>query len=167
MGDSITLTYASVEHIEIGDDGHYHIHVPTFFEFGSFSNERIDYIFDTGAFITVLTIKAAKFLGFADKYTIRENVLLDGFTGSCLVDIKDIPGMVIGGRRLENVNVAVPHVDTDMNILGLNVIELFKYYIDTENDMIYFADNPTPSIEEQLRCGKVHILSPEMKSKLS
>ena len=38
MGDFITLKYASVEQIEIGNDGHYHIHVPTFFEFGSFSN---------------------------------------------------------------------------------------------------------------------------------
>ena len=56
---------------------------------------------------------------------------------------------------MEGVKVAVPHVYTDINILGLNVIELFKYYVDTENDMIYFADNPNPTIEEPLRCGKV------------
>ena len=166
LSNSLTFNYAAAERLIIEDDGHYHIQIPTFYEFGNFSNESIDYIFDTGAFITVLTLKVARFLGFADKYTIRANVTMDGFAGSCLTDIKDIPGMVIGGRRLESVKVAVPQVDTDMNILGLNVIELFKYYIDTENDMIYFADNPAPSIDKQLRCGKVHILSPEMKSKL-
>ena len=64
---------------------------------------------------------------------------------------------------MEAVKVAVPHAITDLNILGLNVIELFKYYVDTENDLIYFADNPNPTIEEPLRCGKVHILSHDMK----
>ena len=130
-----------------------------FYDFGSFSNYMVDYIFDTGAFITVLTRDEAELLGFIDKYTIQANVVLEGFSGSCLVDIKDIPGLIIGGRRLEGVKVAVPQSETDKNILGLNVIELFKYYIDTENDMIYFADNPNPSIDKHLRCGKVHILS--------
>ena len=75
--------------------------------------------------------------------------------------------MVIGVRRLEGVKVAVPKEIIGASILGLNVIELFKYYVDTENDLIYFADNPTPTIEEPLRCGKVHILSPDLKLKLS
>ena len=166
MNNSLTFNYTAAERLRVKSDGHYHIQIPTFYEFGSFSNESIDYIFDTGAYITVVTRKVAQFLGFIDKYTTQSNVTLDGFAGSCLVDIKDIPGMVIGGRRLEGVKVAVPHVDTDINILGLNVIELFKYYIDTENDMIYFADNPNPSIEEQLRCGRVHVLSPASRAKL-
>jgi len=51
--------------------------------------------------------------------------------------------------------------------LAVSAIELFKYYVDTENDMIYFADNPNPTIEEPLRCGKVHILSSDLKLKLS
>ena len=159
LDNSLTFNYASAEKLAIGSDGHYHIHLPTFYEFGSFSNERIDYVFDTGAFITVLTRKEAALLGFIDKYTIQTNVPLDGFAGGCLVDVKDIPGMVIGGRRLEGVKVAVPQVNTDINILGLNVIELFNCYLDTENDMVYFSDNPNPTIEKPLRCGKVHVIT--------
>ena len=81
---------------------------------------------------------------------------MSGFIGGCLVDIMNIPGMIIGGRRLEGVKVAVPQVDTDTNILGLNVLENFKYLIESENDLIYFAQNPTPNIPEPLRCGKIH-----------
>jgi hypothetical protein len=83
------------------------------------------------------------------------------------VDIKEIPGVIIGGRRLEGVRVAVPHIKTDVNILGLNVIELFKYYVDTEDDMIYFAQNPTPSIPELLQCSKIHLVSADLSSTLS
>ena len=159
MNNSLTFTYSAAERLSVVKDGHYHIRVPTFYEFDSFSNERLDYIFDTGAFITVLTREWATLLGLLDKFTIQTNVPLGGFAGSCLSDIKDIPGMIIGGHRLEGVKVAVPHVYTDVNILGLNVIELFKYHVDTENDMIYFADNPNPTIEESLRCGKVYTVS--------
>ena len=166
LGSSLTFAYASAEELKIKGDGHYHIHVPTFFEFGNFSYKLIDYIFDTGAFITVLTREEAAVLGFANKFTIQKDVPLGGFAGGCLADIKDIPGMVMGGRRLEGVKVAVPRVHIDANILGLNVIELFKFYIDSESDIIYFADNPSPTIEEPLRCGGIHALTLEVKSKL-
>ena len=165
LSNSLTFAYASAEVLTVRRDGHYHIFVPTFYDFGSYSNKRVDFVFDTGAFLTVLTRKEAMQFDFIDRYTTQTNVPLAGFTGGCTVDIKEIPGMVIGGRRLEGVKVAVPHENTNLNILGLNVIELFKYYVDTENDMIYFADNPNPTIEEPLRCVKVHILSPDLKWK--
>jgi len=57
----------------------------------------------------------------------------------------------------------VPHVDTATGILGLNVIENFKFLIDTEKDEIYFSQNPYPEIPEQLRCGKIHLISDDLK----
>ena len=83
-------------------------------------------MFDTGAFITVISRREAYLRGFSDEYTIQANVPLAGFAGGCLTDIKSIPGIIIGNRRLEGVKVAVPHLDTDVNILGLNVIELLN-----------------------------------------
>jgi predicted aspartyl protease len=140
--------------------------IPTFYEFGNYNNDRVDFIFDTGAFISVISRKEALIRGFDNSFATHTNVRLAGFSGSCHADILEIPGFVIGGRRLEGVKVAIPYADTDVNILGLNVIELFKYYIDTEKDEIYFAQNPTPSIPKQLYCNKIHLISAKLNSKL-
>jgi len=160
--NSIILNYDSVENLTYEDDGNYHIHVPVFYEFGNYSNDRMDFIFDTGAYITVIAKKEAALFGFDDSFTIQNNVPLAGFSGSCLSDIKVIPGIIMGGRWLEGIKVAVPHVDTATSILGLNVIEHFKFYIDTENDDVYFAQNTNPNIPEKLQCGKIHLLSEDM-----
>ena len=160
MHNTLTITYNSVEKIRLKKDYHYHIHIPTFYEFDKNLNDRVDFIIDTGAYITVLTRKEASLFGFLDsKYTIQADVPLSGVTGDCLSDIKSIPGLIIGGRRLEGVKVAVPHVDTETNILGLNVLELFNYYLDADNDLIYFANNLNPDIPEDLRSNKVYILN--------
>jgi len=73
--------------------------------------------------------------------------------------LKEIPGFIIGGKKLTGVKVAVPHEDTEMDILGLNVLEYFKYFIDTEKDEIYFSENPTPEISEYLKAKKILALS--------
>jgi hypothetical protein len=77
---------------------------------------------------------------------------------SCLADIKEIPGFLIGGKFLEGVKVAVPHEDIDFNILGLNVIEQFKFLYDTDEDKIYFAENLNPDIPDELRCSGIKVL---------
>ena len=155
----LVISYDSVENLTYESDGNYHIHIPTFFEYNNFSNERVDFIFDTGAYITIISRRQANIHGFDDTYIIQANVPLSGFAGNCLTDIMEIPGFVIGGRRLEGVRVAVPHINTDVNILGLNVIELYKYYVDTKCDKVYFSANPQPSIQEPLRCRKIHLLA--------
>jgi len=155
------FSYDSIENLTYEEDGNYHIRVPMFYEYNSYSNDTVDFIFDTGAYITVINRFEAKLFGYDDSYTIQHNVPLAGFAGGCMTDIKSIPGIIIGNKRLEGVKVAVPHIDTDVNILGLNVIELFKFCVDTESDEIYFSQNPRPNIPEQLRIGKIHHISPE------
>ena len=162
MSNVMTITYDAVDRLSLEDDGNYHIRIPTFYGFDSYSNDRIDFIFDTGAYITVLSRQEAVLFDFMDNFTIKSNVPISGFAGSCLVDIKEIPGFVVGGKRLEGVKVAVPHIDTDVNILGLNVIELFKYYIDTEKYEIYFSENPLPSIPDFLQCKKIHQITSDV-----
>ena len=161
MNNQLIFTYDSIENLTYENDGNYHIRVPMFYEFGSYSNDKVDFIFDTGAYITVINRAEVALFGYDDSCTVQSNVPLAGFAGGCMTDIKSIPGFIIGNRRLENVKVAVPHIDTDVNILGLNVIDLFKFCIDTENDEIYFSQNPQPNIPEPLQCGKIHILSPD------
>ncbi|MDR2600685.1 MAG: retroviral-like aspartic protease family protein [Oscillospiraceae bacterium] len=158
MSNFITVKYDSVENLTLEEDGNYHIRIPTFYEYNNYSNDKVDFIFDTGAYITVISRKEALIRGFTDQFTVKSNVPLSGFAGGCLADIKSIPGIMIGNRRLEGMKVAVPHIDTDINILGLNVIDLFKFYIDTEHDEVYLQENPKPSIPESLRCRSIHII---------
>ena len=79
MIDNITHNYDSVENLTYEDDGNYHIHVPVFYERGSFSNDRLDFIFDTGAYITVITKKEAALFGFDDSYGREARVVNDGY----------------------------------------------------------------------------------------
>ncbi|MCL2172008.1 MAG: hypothetical protein FWB71_07590, partial [Defluviitaleaceae bacterium] len=59
------------------------------------------------------------------------------------------------------VKVAVPHIDTPANILGLNVIDHFKFLVDTDEDKIYFADNPNPGIPDILRARRIYAVDDE------
>jgi predicted aspartyl protease len=154
------LDYDSVEEMKLGEDGHYHLTVPIFYETDSYTSYKADFVFDTGAYITVVTRATATDLGFLDSHTIESGVKLSGFMGGCLADIKEIPGLFVGGRFFEDVKVAVPHEATDPNILGLNVIDYLKFYVDTEHDKAYFSLNPQPDIPQPLRCGSVRIVSP-------
>lgn len=70
LDKSITLKYEAVDNLTYEDDGNYHIYLPTFYEFGSYSNDVVDFVFDTGAYITVVTRQDAALLGFLNKYTI-------------------------------------------------------------------------------------------------
>jgi predicted aspartyl protease len=151
--------YDSIENLTYEDDGHYHIRVPTFYEVNKNANGIVDFVFDTGAFLTVITRGTAAEFGFLDHFTIQPNIPLFGFSGECLADLKEIPGFILGGRRLTGVKVAVPHINTDMDILGLNIIEHFKYFIDTEIDKIFFSENPKPEIPVQLQASSILYLS--------
>jgi len=162
--NNLSFMYDYNENLKLENDGHYHLYVPAFHNYNSNSNDTVNFVFDTGAFLTVLTQRTAMRLGFADRFTVQTDIELSGYTGECSADLKEIPGFVIGGRRLEGVKVAVPHIDTDINILGLNVIEHFKYFIDTESDKIYFSENPKPEIPELLREKKIYAISSNLIS---
>ena len=151
--------YDSIENLTYETDGHYHLYVPVLYNFDTYANRKVDFVFDTGAFLTVISRETAAEFNFIDRFTIQKNISLAGFSGECLADLKEIPGIIIGGRKLMGVKVAVPHIVTDMDILGLNVIEHFKYFIDTENDKIYFSDNAIYKAPKELGCGRISAIS--------
>ncbi|MDR2569778.1 MAG: retroviral-like aspartic protease family protein [Oscillospiraceae bacterium] len=138
-------------------DGHRHVRVPMFFEKDSYSNDTTDFVFDTGAYLTVLTKNTAERFGFNLLIPVQKNIPLTGFADSkCNGDLIEIPGILLGGKRLEDVRVAIPYIDTEDDILGLNVLEHFNYLIDSKNDKIYFSDNPIYKPPKELGCGKIY-----------
>jgi len=63
--------YDAKESFTLEDDGHYHLYVPAFYEFDGYANHEIDFIFDTGAYLTVIARSVAKRFGFLDRFIIR------------------------------------------------------------------------------------------------
>jgi len=63
--------------------------------------------------------------------------------------------MVIGGKILKGVKVAIPHDDTKYCILGLNVIEYFKYLFDSEVNSIYLTENTNYKMPNDLMSASV------------
>ena len=160
MVNAMSFQYNSAMHLTYIADGHRHIKVPLFYEKGSYSNIAIDFVFDTGAYLTVITQKTARRMGFDKIRPIQTNIPLTGFADSqCEGDLVEIPGMLIGGRMLEDVRVAVPHIANTDDILGLNVLEHFNYLIDSTNDKIYFSDNPVYKAPAELGCGMISAVS--------
>lgn len=122
-----------------------------------------DFIFDTGAYITVLsrptarrmklplgTGKPVKLQGFAEEH--------DPIPGELI----GVPKVMIGKHYVYDVKVIVPLDDvTVAEVLGENILEYLNYVIDHDKDVIYFKknSNPKPYINEEkgidLSCGKV------------
>ncbi|MDR2599819.1 MAG: retroviral-like aspartic protease family protein [Oscillospiraceae bacterium] len=154
------LQYNTVSDLTYETDGHRYISLPLFYDKSSYSNTQAEFIFDTGAYLTVLSQETAVTLGY-DKITpIAKNIPLTGFADSkCEGDLIEIPAMLIGGRKLEDVKVAVPYVDIEDDILGLNVLECFNYLIDSTNDKIYFSDNPIYKAQAELKHSRISIVS--------
>jgi len=140
------------------DDGHRHLRVPVFYETGNNSNLPVDFILDTGAYLTVLTKITAELFGFDKLRPLARNIPLTGFAGFKVSgDLLEIPTL-LGDKRIE-AKVVVPYVDTEDNILGLNVLEHFNYLIDNTNDKIYFADNTAYKANKNLMCSRVWSVS--------
>ena len=156
----VNFQCSSMMGLSYEEDGHRHLFIPIFYEAGSNSNNTADFILDTGAYLTVLTKRTSTSFGFDKLKPLSKNVSLTGFEGSKVEgDLIEIP-MLFGGRRII-AKVVVPYVDTEDNILGLNILEHFNYLIDSTNDMIYFADNAVYKAQRELMCSKVWAVSDE------
>jgi len=136
-------------------DGHYFITVRAVHRGGELEGTRINFIFDTGAFISVISRKTAVLCGF-DKLP-KKPAELRGFTGAEPADFVVIPGLRLLDNLITDVPVLIPKDSTsDHEVLGLNVLEYFKYYVDTENDRLYLCLNPNPKpYDGTLSCGQI------------
>ena len=122
-------------------------------------------ILDTGAYMTVLSRGTAIKHGF-DKLP-KTVTSFTGFGGNVAVDFIRIPGLLILGRLRQDVPVLVPHdmycIDEKtgkpkqmQEVLGLNVLEYYNYFVNTENDRLYLQENPNPRFyRPELASGQV------------
>ena len=153
--DEFLFVYRYRHNLVYGEDGHYYIDLPVIYDAGLNLNERIRFMVDTGAYLTVINISTAIELGHEAWRTLNASIPLTGFTGSTTASLKELPKLVIGDRSGLGVKVAIPHELTKHNILGMNVLEHFKFFVDTENMYMYFADNPVYKLPEDLKCTEI------------
>ncbi|MCL2198555.1 MAG: hypothetical protein FWB80_06505 [Defluviitaleaceae bacterium] len=152
---SKVLTFGSTLDLEYRTDGHRHLMIPVFFGESSYANDKVDFILDTGAYLTVLTLKTAILFGFDKLPPIKKNIPLTGFAGfSINGDLVEI-NMLLGNRKLNAAKVVIPYVHTTDNILSLNILEHFNYAVDSTDDKIYFSDNPIYKARKELKCGSI------------
>ena len=122
--------------------GHVYIEIPIVCE-GSIDADRVEFVYDTGAFITVLNQEIYKRLKL-NKLPRRETSL-GGYAGSVPGYVFKIPGLLMGRRCLIGVWAFTPKdPEIEQNLLGDNVIEYFNPTQDNENNCFYFPDNPKP-----------------------
>ena len=124
---------------------------------------KISFVFDTGAYITVLSrLNALRIeLPLTGVYTAN----LTGINkerGSDEAEIVVVPKIEIGKFIMEDVKILVPLEEIEVpEVIGENVLEYFSFVLDHDLDYIYFAknNNPKPYINldkgVDLSCGKV------------
>ena len=110
---------------------------------GSVPLDKIKFMYDTGAFITVVNRQWYEF--YQLNRLPRFETILNGYVGSAPGYIFQIPGLIIGRRLLTGVWAFTPKsMNIEHNLLGDNVIEYFKPFQDNQHDCFYFFDNPKP-----------------------
>jgi len=153
------------------EDGLFYVTIPAIYEGSPNEGTGIKFILDTGACMTVISRGTAIRRGF-DKLP-KVPTELFGFGGGISVDFVRIPGLIILGKLHTDIPVLIPHEMYRSNpmtgqkkqmpeVLGLNVLEHFNYYIDTANDRLYLKENPSPRFySDKLRGGFIYASSDE------
>ena len=120
---------------------------------GSTDGSEIRFILDTGAYISVISRGTAIQLGF-NKLPKKETILF-GFGDAITADFVRIPGLIILDKTRIDVPVLIPRDMYRINpktgekkqmpdVLGLSVLEYYNYFINTEKNLLYLAENPAP-----------------------
>ena len=150
------------------DSGLLYVRLKAIYQGSPVDGEGIEFIFDTGAYLTVISRNTAIRCGF-DKLP-KKTTDLFGFGDAITVDFVRIPGLIILGKTLTDIPVLIPHdmyrtnprtgeIKQMPEVLGLNVLEYYNYYIDTERDRLYLNENPNPRFySELLESGHVYTL---------
>ena len=90
----LLLEFRAQERLIFGDDCHYYLEMPVLYDEENFLNEKVHFMIDTGAFITVINKATSGLLAFDKLPSIVEGFSLTGFAGKCTASIKEIPGLV-------------------------------------------------------------------------
>ena len=124
---------------------------------------KIPFVFDTGAYITVLTRMSAHQIGLP--LTGAYNANITGYNkerGSDKAEMVIAPKIEIGKFIVEDIQVLVLLEDIEIaEVIGENVLEYFNYTVDHDINRVYFAKNHNPKPYKNpergidLSCGRV------------
>jgi predicted aspartyl protease len=146
-------------------DGHIFLKIG-FVSFNQQSNKGLTAMLDSGAYLTVISADTATRYGFNN--LPYKNVDLRGFTGSTPAKLITVPGLMIAGWVITQVNMLVP-IDANIKtvVLGQNVLEYFNYRVNHDEDRIYFDKNPNPKPQPKyidlVGCGDVFLGAPSKR----
>jgi len=131
------------------------------------SNEGTDikFILDTGAYMTVISRGTAIQCGF--NRLPKTEVTLHGFSGGIAADAVRIPGLKVMGKIYTDVPVMIPHELYRINhdtgeekqmaeVLGLNILGYYDYYVDSTKSRLYLKETATPYFYDiKLKSGQI------------
>ena len=151
-------------------NGLYFISLRILYKGSSVDGARVKFILDTGAYLSVISRSTAIRCGL-DKLP-KKTTILFGFGGGIRADYVLIPGFKILEKTRTDVPVLIPHEMYRIHpetgekkllpdVLGLNLLEYYNYYIDTENDKLYLNENPNPRFYSKELASGQSFLSPD------
>ena len=158
----ITYTFNPWNYIEFSrTQGHMFVYVHVFPPDGAPS--KIPFVFDTGAYITVLTRMSVRKIGLPLTGAYTANIT--GYNknhGYDKAEMVVVPKIEIGKFIVEDVQILVPLEDIEIaEVIGENVLEYFTYTVDHDMDRVYFSKNHNPKPYKNpergidLSCGRV------------
>lgn len=158
----VSFSYNEWQFAEFEREGGHMIIEVTVYDDGM-AKSSANLVFDTGAYITVLSRTTAKRAGLS--LGTGKPAKLQGFSRKhdpIIGELIEIPCFVVGKHFVYDAKAVVPLDDIAISeVLGGNILEYFDYNIDHVKNSIYFKKNPDPKpyINEEkgidLSCGKV------------
>ena len=98
----------------------------------------IDFIHDTGAFISTLSRDQYELLDFDKINADRHNVELGSYNSVSKGLVFTLPFLFVANFTVKNVQVFVPYsYNNTQNLLAMNVLGLFNQYIETNTSSIF------------------------------
>jgi hypothetical protein len=125
------------------ENGQYRLYVTIFRDVSKSKMGVVDFIYDSGAFLTVINKERYETLGLSKLPRVEHFIY--GYTGKADGYFFQVPWFLIGGEELQYVWAFSPKSgELSQNLLGTNVIEEFNIFQDNEHDCFYFMPNKNP-----------------------
>ena len=125
------------------ENGQYRLYATMFRNKDKTKLGLIDFIYDSGAFLTVINNERYETLGLCELPRIEHHIY--GYTGKAEGYYFQLPLLHIAGEDLPYVWAFSPRSgELSQNLLGTNVIERFRVFQDNENNSFFFQKNNNP-----------------------